>query len=78
MDMESALAGMRDAGCSDEEIRKAKQLHETGDTDALIRHFRLCRCSRMEELHKSQRKVDCLDYLIRQAVNSKAARRKRP
>ena len=66
MDLESALAGMKDAGCTDEEIRKARRLHEAGDTDALLRSFRICRCSRMEELHESQRKVDCLDFLIRQ------------
>ena len=73
MDLESALAGMKDAGCTDEEIRKARRLHEAGDTDALLRHFRLCRCSRMEELHESQRRVDCLDYLIRQTAKTKTA-----
>ena len=29
-----------------------------------------CRCSRMEELHESQRKVDCLDFLIRQTAKT--------
>ena len=73
MDLESALTGMKDAGCTDEEIQTAKRLHEAGDTGALIRYFRICRCSRMEELHESQRKVDCLDYLIRQAAKAKTA-----
>lgn len=73
MDLESALAGMKDAGCTEEEIRKARRLHEAGDTDALLRYFRICRCSRMEELHESQRKVDCLDYLIRQTAKAKTA-----
>ena len=49
-----------------EELEKARKLYETGDMEALIRHFRRCRCSRMEELHESQRKVNCLDFLIRQ------------
>ena len=43
MDLESALTGMKDAGCTEEEIRKAR------------------------------RKVDCLDYLIRQAAKAKTA-----
>ena len=29
-----------------------------------------CRCIRMEELHESQRKVDCLDFLIRQTAKT--------
>ena len=65
-ELEKILRNLEDAGCGGEEIEKAKQLYETGNTEALIRHFRKCRCSRMEELHESQRKVDCLDYLIRQ------------
>ena len=43
---------------------------EAGDTEALIRHLRKCRCIRMEELHESQRKVDCLDFLIRQTAKT--------
>ena len=31
-----------------------------------IRKLRLLRCDLIEELHRSQRKVDCLDFLIRQ------------
>lgn len=67
MELENILTNLSDAGCGTEELQKAKKLWESGDTEALIRYFRKCRCSRMEELHESQRKVDCLDYLIRQA-----------
>ena len=65
-ELEKILTNLSDAGCGSGELQKAKQLYETGDAQALIRYFRICRCSRMEELHKSQRKVDCLDFLIRQ------------
>ena len=65
-ELKKILTNLEDAGCGEEEIDKAKRLYETGNTEALIRYFRKCRCSRMEELHESQRKVDCLDYLIRQ------------
>ena len=66
-ELEKILTNLSDAGCGSEELQKAKQLYEAGDTEALVRYFRKCRCSRMDELHESQRKVDCLDYLIRQA-----------
>ena len=67
-ELEKILNNLSDAGCGSEELQKAKQLYEAGDTETLIRYFRKCRCSRMDELHESQRKVDCLDYLIRQTA----------
>ena len=70
MELEDNLTNLSDAGCGNKELWKAQRLYEAGDTEALIRYFRTCRCSRMEELHESQRKVDCLDFLIRQATKA--------
>ena len=67
-ELEKILTNLSDAGCGSEEQGKARKLYEAGDLEALIRYFRICRCSRMEELHESQRKVDCLDFLIRQTA----------
>ncbi len=69
-DLEKILANLSDAGCGSEELEKAKQLYKAGDAEAMIRYFRKCRCIRMEELHESQRKVDCLDFLIRQTAKT--------
>ena len=69
-ELEKILTNLSDAGCGSEELQKAKQLYEAGDTEAMIRYFRKFRCSRMDELHESQRKVDCLDYLIRQTAKT--------
>ena len=69
-ELEKILTNLSDAGCGSEEIRRAAQIYEAGDTESLIRYFRRCRCRRMEELHESQRKVDCLDHLIRQTVKT--------
>ena len=69
-ELDKILSNLSDAGCGSEELKKAEQLYEAGNVDALIRHFRKCRCSRMEELHESQRKVDRLDFLIRQTVKA--------
>lgn len=70
-ELEIILTNMEDAGCGEEELKKASLLYKAGDSEALIRYFRKCRCSRIEELHENQRKVDCLDYLIRQTEKSK-------
>ena len=69
-ELDKILINLSDAGCGTEELDKARRLYEAGDSEALIRYFRKCRCSRMEELHESQRKVDCLDYLIRQTAKA--------
>ena len=68
--LEEILTNLEDAGCGSEELKKAKQLCEAGDAEALIRYFRKCRCSRMEELHESQRRVDCMDFLIRRTAKA--------
>ena len=56
-ELEKILSNLSDAGCGNDELEHAKQLYEAGDTEALIRYFRKCRCKRMDELHESQRKV---------------------
>ncbi len=61
------LTGMRDAGCGPEAIITAERLCGAGHYSELIKHLRKCRCDLMEELHQSQKRVDCLDYVIRQA-----------
>ena len=43
-ELEMILNNLSDAGCGSEEPQKAKQLYEAGDTEALIRFFRKCRC----------------------------------
>ena len=65
-ELEKILTNMKYAGCEGEALKKAEQLFAEGDADAMNRLLRRCRCDLMEELHESQRKVDCLDYLIRQ------------
>ena len=57
---------LSDAGFDQEAIEKAERLWDAGRTRDLIRHLRLCRCELMDILHESQKRVDCLDTLIRQ------------
>ena len=55
--------------------QKADQiLLRTGGPDRLLRQLRKCRCRRMEELHERQRRVDRLDYLIRQTETTRAVK----
>ena len=55
-----------DAGCSEDSAIMVERLCSEGRLDDALHQMRVIRCDLMEELHQSQRKVDCLDHLIRQ------------
>ena len=71
MDTEKILEGLSDMGCNEKEISFMKKMYEEGDTDTLLRDLRKCRCNLMDELHDSQKKVDNMDFLIRQIQKEK-------
>ncbi len=52
-------------GCDEKQTSLMKKLYVEGDMDALLRALRKCRCGLMDDLHKSQNKVDNMDFLIR-------------
>ena len=66
MEIKALIENLTDNGCSREGALRAKALYEAGDIDGLIKYLRRCRCNLVEEMHDSQRKVDRMDYLIRQ------------
>ena len=68
-DIEKMIANMGDAGCSRTDIERVRNLHEAGFDDEIIKCLRRCRCDLIEELHRNQRRVDCMDHLIRAAEN---------
>ncbi len=60
------LTGMADAGCTKEEIKRAVCFLKAGSFNELTKFLRQCRCALMEQMHESQKRVDRMDYLIRQ------------
>ncbi|MBR4444539.1 MAG: hypothetical protein IKS37_01405 [Solobacterium sp.] len=60
---EKITAALEYAGCPAD---KAAKLLEAGMQEDLIHHMRLCRCEKMDDLHRIQKQIDCLDALIRQ------------
>ena len=55
-----------DAGCPEKSAEIVERLCCDGRLDDALHQMRILRCDLMEELHQCQRKVDCLDHLIRQ------------
>ena len=66
---ERLLAGMADAGCTKEEIKRAGCFLKADSFDELTKFLKQCRCTLMEQMHESQKRVDRMDYLIRQTEN---------
>ncbi len=62
---ESIIGNMKDAGCSDADIERVGNLYEAGLEAEIVKCLRRCRCDLVDELHRSQRKIDCMDRLIR-------------
>lgn len=79
--LQNMAIALSDAGCGKDAIEKAEKLLQTGRIEDLVRHLRFCRCDLMDDLHMIQKKVDCMDYLIRQAekdISEKKKGRQRP
>ena len=60
----AAERNLRDAGCCDEFIREFTELGRGGKEAEQRRMLSKRRAELLDELHESQRRIDCLDYLI--------------
>ena len=68
--IETMKSCMEDAGLNQDAVTKAIEIYESDARDELVRFLRLQRCELVEEMHESQRRVDRLDFLIRQSKNN--------
>ena len=55
-----------DAGCREQTADFVEQLFLAGRLSDALHEMKAFRCDLMDAVHQSQRRVDCLDYLIRQ------------
>ena len=67
---------MKDAGCDMEIITKICRLYAAGQVQDAVKILRRHRCHLIEQLHESQSKVDCLDFLVRQMEKSQRSMKK--
>lgn len=61
---EDIIQNLKDAGCSADEISSVRRLCDAGQIREAIQVLRRHRCELMDNLHQSQSRVDCLDYLV--------------
>lgn len=65
-DLNCLKATLEDAGCDSSTITRCIQLSQDGKEKELIRILMCQRCRLIEDIHKKQAKIDCLDYYIYQ------------
>ena len=62
---EQLIQGLSDAGCSAETAKRIGSLYEAGSFNEVLHQMKLQRCVLIDEMHESQRRVDRMDFLIR-------------
>ncbi len=62
---EQLMQGLSDAGCSKEASERIGILFETGRYSEVLHQMKKQRCMLIEQMHESQRRVDRIDFLIR-------------
>ena len=67
LEQEEIAQILRDAGCSEDEV--CRMLCHADDTACLLTHLSRRRAMLLDEVHRSEKKIDCLDYLIYRIQN---------
>ena len=62
---EQLIQGLFDAGCSTEAAQRISRLYETGSYEEMLHQMKVQRCLLVDRMHESQRRVDRMDFLIR-------------
>ena len=62
--MEKVTQNLKDAGCDAKVIERFFQLATESRTEEQLRLLSGHRASLLEKIHRYQKKLDCLDYLI--------------
>lgn len=70
--MDELTQSMKDAGCDKETIGTVCRLYDGGQVEDAVKVLRRHRCALMDEVHESQSKVDCLDFLLRNIEKGRA------
>ena len=72
--VQAVIQNLKDAGCDARTVERFVELEEEGKTreqlDLLANHRRQL----LERVHKEEKRIDCLDYLVYQMQKKKSAK----
>ena len=69
-EQEHTIRNMKDAGCSEDTIHRFLLCYQAGDIKGELKVLENHRQTLLDEIHKGQKEIDCLDYLIYQIEKS--------
>ena len=67
----TVVQNLKDAGCTDERVEKFMALQDSESEEQQLRLLSGHRKHLLEKLHRDERRIDCLDYLIYQMEKKK-------
>lgn len=65
-EQERTIQNMKDAGCSDDTINRFLFCCQAGDIKGELKVLSNHRQTLLDKVHKGQKEIDCLDYLVYQ------------
>ena len=71
--LQETIQNMKDAGCVKATVEHFMKLGETGDTQEQLKLLSIHRKQLLDRVHREEKRIDCLDYLVYQIRKSLAA-----
>ena len=65
-EQERTIQNMKDAWCSEDTINRFLLCYQAGDIKGELKVLSNHRQALLDEVHKGQKEIDCLDYLVYQ------------
>ena len=65
-EQEHIVLNMKDAGCSEDTIQRFLLCYQEDDIKGELKVLSNHRQALLDEVHKGQKEIDCLDYLVYQ------------
>lgn len=69
--VQAIIRNLTDAGCDDETITSFLSLEESGSTRKQMELLSAHRDHLLEKVHREEKRIDCLDYLVYQLEKRK-------
>ena len=71
--LQETIQNLKDAGCDKATVEHFMKLGETGDTQEQLKLLSIHRKQLLHRVHREEKRIDCLDYLVYQIRKSLAA-----
>ncbi len=67
----TVVQNLKDAGCTSEMVERFMELQDRNDKEQQFRLLSNHRKHLLEKLHRDEKRIDCLDYLLYQMEKAK-------